>query len=411
MSLLARVDQRARVDAAIKRSPVTALLGPRQCGKTTLARQVAAGRRSQVFDLESAADVRRLDNPELALAGAGELVVLDEIQARPELFSTLRVLVDRPGRTSRFLVLGSASPSLVRGVAETLAGRVEFVELSGFDLGEVGNSRWERLWVRGGFPRAWLARSEADSVQWREGFIRTFLERDIPQLGISIPAPAMRRFWTMLAHYHGQTLNSSELARSMGLSDKTVRGYLDILTGTFMVRQLQPWHENLSKRQVKAPKIYLRDTGLLHTLLGLPNRSALFGSPRVGASWEGFAVEQVLAAVRPSEAYFWATYGRAELDLLFVVNGMKFGVEMKFSEAPEVTRSMRIALDDLSLEHLWVVHPGRHSYQVDERISVCAITEVAELALDVVRRSRRAYLAAPATNASRRARSGRPPSS
>ena len=221
MSVIARVDHRARVDAAIKRAPVTALLGPRQCGKTTLARQVAADRRSQVFDLESAADLRRLDNPELALASAGALIVLDEIQARPELFSTLRVLVDRPERTSRFLVLGSASPALVRGVAESLAGRVEFVELSGFDLGEVGGSRWERLWLRGGFPRAWLARSEAESVQWREGFIRTFLERDIPQLGISIPAPAMRRFWTMLAHYHGQTLNSSELARSMGLSDKT----------------------------------------------------------------------------------------------------------------------------------------------------------------------------------------------
>lgn len=388
MAAVVRRAHLARVDAALARAPVTALLGPRQCGKTTLARQIAAGRRSQLFDLEAPADRRRLDNPELALSGDADLVILDEIQARPELFETLRVLVDRPGRTPRYLVLGSASPSLVRGAAESLAGRVEFVELSGFDLAEVGHRRWERLWMRGGFPRSWLARSDADSLRWREGFIRTFLERDIPQLGISIPAVAMRRFWTMLAHYHGQTWNGSELARSMGLSDKTVRSYLDILSGTFMVRQLQPWHQNLAKRQVKAPKLYLRDSGLLHALLDLPDRCALLGSPRVGASWEGFAIEQVLAAVRPSEAYFWATHGGAELDLLFVVNGRRVGVEAKFSEAPAVTRSMRIALEDLSLDHLWVVHPGRHTYKADEQISVCAIPDLADLALAMRRRSR-----------------------
>ena len=388
MASIVRTAHLARIEAALKRAPVTALVGPRQCGKTTLARQVAIARRSQFFDLESPADLRRLDNPELALGAANELIVLDEIHARPDLLSTLRVLVDRPGRRSRFLVLGSASPALVRGASESLAGRIEFVELSGFDLGEVGHARWERLWLRGGFPRASLARSDADSRSWREGFIRTFLERDIPQLGISIPAAAMRRFWTMLAHSHGQTWNSTELARSMGLSDKTVRSYLGILTGTFMVRQLQPWHENLAKRQVKAPKIYLRDSGLLHALLDLPDRRALLGSPRVGASWEGFALEQILAAVGPSQAYFWATYGRAELDLLFVVNGRKFGVEVKFAEAPEITRSMRIALDDLSLEHLWVVHPGRHRYQPDERITMCPIADVAILAEDVGHRSR-----------------------
>lgn len=383
-----RTSSVARVEAALGRAPVTALLGPRQCGKTTLARQVAEGRRSQFFDLESASDARRLENPELVLSSRDALIVLDEIQARPNLFNALRVLVDRPGRTPRFLVLGSASPALVRGVSESLAGRVEFVELSGFDLDEVGAARWERLWLRGGFPRAWLARSDADSRQWREGFIRTFLERDIPQLGISIPAAAMRRFWTMLAHYHGQTWNGSELARSMGLSDKTVRSYLDVLTGTFMVRQLQPWHENVAKRQVKAPKIFLRDSGMLHALLDISDRRALLGTPRVGASWEGFAIEQVLDAVRPSEAYFWGTYGDAELDLLFIVNGRKFGVEMKFAEAPAVTRSMRTAIDDLALDHLWVVHPGAHRYDVDERISAWPIAEVQELAEDVRRRSR-----------------------
>lgn len=389
MTTVARPSAVARVEAALARAPVTALLGPRQCGKTTLARQIAAARASQFFDLESPSDARRLENPELALSGPGRLIVLDEIQAQPALFNTLRVLVDRPTRRPpRFLVLGSASPALVRGVAESLAGRVEFVELTGFDLGEVGPERWERLWIRGGYPRAWLARSDADSRQWREGFIRTFLERDIPQLGISIPAAALRRFWTMLAHYHGQTLNSSELARSLGLSDKTVRSYLDILTGTFMVRQLQPWHENLAKRQVKAPKIFLRDSGLLHALLDLSDRRALFGSPRVGASWEGFAIEQVLAAIRPSDAYFWATYGQAELDLLFMLNGRRFGVEVKFSEAPEVTRSMRTALDDLSLDHLWVVHPGRHRYAVDARISAWPIAEIPGLAEDARRRSR-----------------------
>ena len=392
----------ARIEDALRRAPVTALLGPRQCGKTTLARMVAASRRSEFYDLESPADARRLDNPELVLRGGPDLVVLDEIQTRPDLFGILRVLADAPGRRSRMLVLGSASPAFVRGVAESLAGRVEFVELTGFDLAEVGGEGWERLWLRGGFPRAWLARSEADSLQWRESFIRTFLERDIPQLGISIPAAAMRRFWTMLAHYHGQTWNSSELARAMGLSDKTVRSYLDILTGTFMVRQLQPWHQNLAKRQVKAPKIYLRDSGLLHALLDLSDRRALLGSPKAGASWEGFAIEQVLAAVRPSEPYFWGTYSGAELDLAFSLRGHMFGVEAKFTEAPVVTRSMRIALDDLALTHLWVVHPGRHRYPVDERITMWPIAELDQLAADVQRRARRRAASARAHRSLRR---------
>lgn len=367
------------LEAAVRRSPVTALLGPRQCGKTTLARQLADLRGAVYFDLESPADLRRLENPELVLGAERRLVVLDEVQSRPELFNVLRVLVDRPGRPPRFLVLGSASPSLVRGVSETLAGRIEFIELSGFDIQETGAGSWERLWVRGGLPRAYLARSAGDSVRWREGFVRTFLERDIPQLGITIPAAAMRRFWTMLAHYHGQTWNGAELARSMGLSDKTVRGYLDILAGTFMVRQLQPWHQNVAKRQIKAPKIYLRDSGVLHSLLDLNDRRALLGHPRVGASWEGFAIEQVLAAVRPSEAYFWGTHGGAELDLFFIVNGRRYGVEVKFSDAPATTRSMRTAIDDLALDHLWLVYPGTHRYRVDTRITAWPLEDIGGL--------------------------------
>jgi len=389
---LTRAGRLHELEATVRRSPVTALLGPRQCGKTTLARQLAQRRDSVYFDLESPGDLRRLENPELVFGGERRLIVVDEIQTRPELFNVLRVLVDRPGRPPRFLVLGSASPALVRGVSETLAGRIEFVELSGFGLQEVGAGAWERLWVRGAFPRAYLARSSEDSVRWREAFIRTFLERDIPQLGITIPAAAMRRFWTMLAHYHGQTWNSSELARSMGLSDKTVRSYLDILTGTFMLRQLQSWHENVGKRQIKAPKVFLRDSGILHSLLDLRDRRALLGHPRVGASWEGFAIEQVLAAVRPPEAYYWATHGGAELDLFFVVNGRRYGVEVKFSDAPATTRSMRTALDDLSLDHLWIVYPGRHRYPVDPRITAWPLDDIGELsaALRPGRRPRKA---------------------
>jgi hypothetical protein len=256
-----------------------------------------------------------------------------------------------------------------------MAGRVEFVELSGLDLSEVGPDAWESLWQRGGFPRSYLAESEEDSLAWREGFIRTFLERDLPQLGITISSTAMRRFWSMLAHYHGQIWNASELARSLGLSDKTVRSYLDILTGAFLLRQLQPWYENIGKRQVRSPKVYFRDSGLLHALLSLPDRLSLLGHPKVGASWEGFALEQVLLALRPSEAYFWATHGGAELDLLFVQRGKRYGVEAKFSEAPASTASMRIAIQDLNLEHLWVVHPGRHSYPLGERVSAVPLRD------------------------------------
>ena len=377
--MLPREEHLRLIERATTRSPVTALLGPRQCGKTTLARAFAGTRESAFFDLESAVDLRRLANPEMVLGEQPGLVVLDEIQRAPHLFNVLRVLVDRPGADARFLILGSASPDLVRGVSESLAGRVEFVELAGFGLGETGVEDWRRLWLRGGLPRSYLAESDADSMAWRDGFIRTFLERDIPQLGISIPVVAMRRFWTMLAHWHGQTWNASEIGRSMSATDKTVRRYLDLLTGTYMVRQLQPWFENLAKRQVKAPKIYLRDTGILHALLESGSDDAILSHPRVGASWEGFAIEQVLGALRPAHAWFWAAHGGGEVDLLILENGRRLGFEMKFSEAPEVSRSMYNIVDALRLDQLYVVCPGRESYPVTERIGVLSVLQCPEL--------------------------------
>ncbi len=369
-----------RLQTASQRSPITALLGPRQCGKTTLARQLAATQPTTFFDLDSVPDQRRLQNPELVLGDLRGLVVLDEIQTMPELFAVLRVLVDRPTNQARFLILGSASPSIIRSVSETLAGRVEFVDLHGFDLTETGPEQWPSLWVRGGFPRAFLAANEADSLAWRDGFVRTFLERDIPQLGINLPPVAMRRFWTMLAHYHGQTWNAAELGRALGLSDKTVRGYLDVLTGTYMVRQLPPWFENLGKRQVKAPKIYLRDSGLLHHLLDVPDRHSLLGHPKCGASWEGFVVEQVVQTLGLTAAYFWGTHSGAEVDLVFTQRGQRYGVEVKFNEAPQVTAAMRTAVTTLGLKHLWVVHPGAHTYALAEHITALPVHQLARLA-------------------------------
>ncbi len=369
------------LQAAFSRSPITALLGPRQCGKTTLARLFSQGRPSTFFDLESITDQRRLQNAELALGSLSGLVVLDEIQTRPELFQVLRVQVDRPDNKARFLILGSASPQIVKNVSETLAGRVEFIELTGFNLVETGADAWKAHWLRGGFPRAFLADSEADSLAWREGFIRTFLERDIPQLGIAVPSAAMRRFWTMLAHYHGQTWNAAQFARSMSLSDKTVRSYLDILTGTFMLRQLQPWFVNIGKRQVKSPKIYFRDTGILHSLLDIQTEHALLGHPTVGASWEGYALEQILRLLNPSQAYFWGTHGGAELDLFMPLGGKKYGFEIKFNESPKLTASMKTAFDTLALDHLWVVYPGQHEYPIEEKITAWPLTKIGELSL------------------------------
>ena len=369
----------SQLEQAVRRSPITALLGPRQCGKTTLARLFGNNRTTTYFDLESQPDIKRLQNPEMVLDSLKGLVVLDEIQAMPSLFQTLRVLADRAGDACRYLILGSAAPDIIKHVSESLAGRVEFVDLSGFDLSEVGDDDLDRLWVRGGFPKSFLADKEDDSMAWREGFIRTFLERDIPQLGIAIPAAAMRRFWTMLAHYHGQVWNSSEIARSMGMSDKTIRSYLDILTGTYMVRQLQPWFENIGKRQIKAPKIFLRDSGILHTLLDLPNHHALIGHPKLGASWEGFAIEQILQILKPREAYFWATHSGAELDLFFSYHNKRYGFEIKYNEAPKTRKSMHIAIDDLKLDHLWIIYPGKDAYPVGEKISVLPLKDLSKM--------------------------------
>ena len=364
------------VSAALKRSPIVALLGPRQCGKTTLARMISAHEPSTYFDLESQTDIRRLANPEMMLASLSGLVIIDEIQILPEFFSVLRVVVDKPENQCRFLILGSASPDIIRNVSETLAGRVEFVDMSGFDLTELGAEVWQNLWVRGGFPRSYLADSDQDSFIWREGFIRTFLQRDIPQLGINIPAQAVRRFWTMIAHYHGQLWNASQIASAMGINDKTIRSYLDILTETYMIRQLQPWHENIRKRQVKSPKNYFRDTGLLHSLLDLQTLYAVTGHPQVGASWEDFAIVQILRTIRPSQVYYWATYSGAELDMFFVLNGLRYGIELKFSEAPDKTKSMSIAIDSLKLHKLLIVYPGKEAWPVNEKITVCPIMKV-----------------------------------
>lgn len=374
-----------RIRRAFSVHPVAALTGPRQCGKTTLAREIAARTgRSTYFDLEEASSRRRLATPEHTLGQLEGLVVIDEVQRSPALFETLRVLVDRPDNAARFLLLGSASPSLVRGVSESLAGRVGLVDLAGFDLGEVTSARWRRLWLRGGFPRSYLT-SQDGSVIWRRNFVRTFLERDLPQLGITIPAERLRRFWTMIAHYHGQTWNAAEFARSLGTSEGTARNYLDILAGAFMVRVLPPWFENIRKRQVKSPKTYVRDTGVLHTLLGLGDDDEVAGHPKVGASFEGFAIEQLLMAFDVQDAYFWGTHGGAELDLLVLHRGARYGFECKFADAPGPTRSMRVALRDLTLDHLWIVYPGTEAYSLDEQISVLPISGVQEKARELIR--------------------------
>ena len=363
------------VRRALRRSPVVALLGPRQCGKTTLARQFVAPESLNYFDLEDPASLARLDEPDTALRSLKKLVVIDEVQRRPELFPVLRVLADRRPLPARFLILGSVSPDLLRQSSETLAGRLETLPLEGFRLADLGASAQGRHWLRGGFPRAYTPRLEADSLSWRRQFLQTVIERDLPQLGIRIPAVAVRRFWSMLAHYHGQTWNAAELARALAVNESTVRHYLDLLTGVFMVRQLQSWHENLGKRQVKAPKVYVRDSGLLHTLLGIANQRDLEYHPKVGASWEGYAVEEILKALQPDEAYYWATYNRAELDLLLFKKGRRIGVECKRTDAPTLTPSMRIALSDLKLDHLYVAYPGTKAYKLARNVEVVPLAK------------------------------------
>ena len=379
-TLLVRSTHIARVRALLSSSPVVAVLGARQVGKTTLARQVAESFAGPVtmLDLEDAAHAARLTDPQLALAPLEGLVVLDEVQHRPDLFPTLRVLADRPRATTRFLLLGSASLQLVRGSSESLAGRVAYHELGGFDLSEVGAPALHRLWLRGSFPRSFLAPGEPASAAWRRDFVRTFVERDLPLLGVTLPAVTLRRFWSMLAHYHAQVWNASEIARSFGVADTTVRRYLDLLTGAFMVRVLPPWRENLAKRQVKSPKIYLTDSGVLHTLLGAEGRDALEGHPKVGASWEGFALGEVITrlAARPEECFFWSTHAKAELDLLVIRGTRRLGFEFKRTAAPSITPSMRIAMTDLKLDHLDVVHAGTESFPLGERIRALALSRL-----------------------------------
>ena len=359
-----RKDHLQRISLLLNEFPVVTLLGARQVGKSTLARQLVASRPdpSTWFDLENPVDLTRLADPGLELRPLRGLVVLDEIQRLPEVFPLLRVLADRPETPARFLVLGSASPELLRQTSETLAGRVAFHELDGFGLNEVDDV--ERLWLRGGFPRSYLAPSAPASRRWRDGFIRTFLARDVPELGSLVPSTTLHRFWTMLAHWHGQLWNGAELGRAFGVAHTTVRRYLDLLTSVFMVRQLQPWHENIAKRQVRSPKVFISDSGLLHALLGLTTREGVLSHPTVGASWEGFVVQQVihLLGARPEQCYHWSTHSGAELDLLISAGNRRYGFEVKRSEAPRLTASMRTAFDTLGLERLDVVHAGTQGY-------------------------------------------------
>ncbi len=359
---------------SLKRSRITAILGPRQCGKTTLAKEIALNIKSHFLDLESPTDRVKLQNPELYLKHIKGLIIIDEIQLMPELFPILRVLVDQSSDNGQFLILGSASPNLVKNASESLAERVEFVDLQGFDLTETGNTKLNRLWIRGGFPRSYLADTNEDSIAWRDGFVRTFLQRDIPQLGISIPATTLRRFWTMLAHSHGQILNSSQLGRSMGMNDKTIRSYIDILSDTYMIRPLQPWFANLKKRQVKSPKVYLTDTGLLHYLLGINNLDTLLGHPVLGSSWESFAMEQIIRNNPGIEPYFWSTYSGAELDLLLFMKKKKIGIEFKFTDTPKSTKSMHSAITDLELEKLYVIYPGLEQYPLHTSIEAIPLS-------------------------------------
>jgi len=360
-----------RLTLLLREFPVVALLGPRQVGKSTLARQLVSARRGGTtwFDLENPVDQSRLADPGLELRPLRGLVVLDEIHRLPDVFPLLRVLADRPRTPARFLVLGSASPELLRQTSETLAGRVAFHELDGFGLREVEDL--ERLWLRGGFPLSYLARSGAASRRWRDGFVRTFLERDVPDLGSSIPSTTLRRFWTMLAHWHGQLWNGAEFGRAFGIAHTTVRRYLDLLTSVFVVRQLQPWHENIGKRQVRSPKVYIGDSGILHALLGLTSRADLLSHPKVGASWEGFVIQQILhlLAARPEQCFHWSTYSGAELDLLVISGDRRLGFEVKRAEAPRLTPSMRSAQETLGLTRLHVVHAGSSSYRMAPRIT------------------------------------------
>jgi predicted AAA+ superfamily ATPase len=376
--MIKRVEVQNYILQAIKRSRAVALLGPRQCGKTTLARQLVKSHSLNYFDLEDPESLISLSEPKTVLSSLKGLIVIDEIQRRPDLFPVLRVLLDRKPLPAKFLILGSASPDLLQQSSETLAGRIEMVVMGGFGLSEVGYKKAPRLWLRGGFPLAFLANNDTDSFIWTRNFILTFLERDLRQQGIIAPAVTLHRFWTMLAHSHGQIWNAADIARSLGINEVTTRRYLDILTGVFMVRQLQPWHTNIKKRQVKSPKIYIRDSGILHTLLGLRTRTALLGHPRCGASWEGYVIEEVIRSVKPDDVYFWATHQGAEIDLVFTKGGRMYGIECKRADAPAMTPSMRIAMEDLKLERIAVIYPGHKRYPLHNKIQAVPFEAITE---------------------------------
>lgn len=380
--MIKRKSEEKIVAQLLKKNPVVGMIGARQVGKTTLAREIAKSSKGShtTFDLENTEDISRLSDPMLALKSLEGIVIIDEVQKVPGIFQSLRVLADRRSPRTRFLILGSASPQLLKQSSESLAGRIAYHELGGFTLDEVGEGNLEKLWLRGSFPKSFTLGSLSDSIDWRKSFIKTYLERDLPQFGISVSSQTLRRFWNMLAHYHGQIWNASEFARSFGVADTTIRHYLDILASTFVVRQLQPWHENISKRQVKAPKIYITDTGILHTLLNIRNKEDLLSHPKVGASWEGFIINQLIHQMEADkeECYFWATHSGAELDLLIMKGRKRIGFEIKYTSSPKITPSMKTAIRDLRLKRLFVIHAGDKSYPMSDRIDAVAADNILE---------------------------------
>lgn len=368
--MIQRKKEQEQIKKIIDQFPVTAILGPRQCGKTTLAKEFSF---SHYFDLENPRDLARLDNPQFTLEELEGLIVIDEIQRKPELFTLLRYLTDN-NRNQKYLILGSASRNLIKQSSETLAGRIAYHYLSGFNLNEVGKENWKSLWLRGGLPLSFLATNDEKSFTWREHYITTFLERDIPQLGISIPANTLRRFWIMVGHYNGSVVNFSEISKSFGVSDFTVRKYIEILENTFTIRLLQPWYQNVKKRLVKRPKLYIRDSGIFHALQTIETSEQLLTHPKLGASWEGFALENVILHLRisPEKFYFWRTHNGAEVDLFWQKNGKNWAIEFKFADAPRMTKSIHAALRDLELEleHLWIFYPGKDKYRLSEKVTV-----------------------------------------
>lgn len=382
--MLIRKEYLAQINAALNQFPIVALLGPRQCGKTTLAREIAghssdsSAKRPHYFDLEDSEDLARLADPKLALSSLSGLVVIDEVQRLPELFQTLRVLADRPKSTAKFLILGSASRELIHQSSESLAGRIRYIEVAPFQAKELSHDSSQQLWLRGGFPKSFYAATEQESWIWRNEYVRTYLEQDLPNLGLRIPAPHLRRFWMMLSHMHGQIFNASQLASSLDISDHTAKRYLDILTSTFMVRQLTPWFENTKKRQIKSPKIYFRDSGIFHFLQGIQSHDNLLVHPRLGASWEGFALEQVIAATGATteEVYFWGVHGVGELDLLIIKNGKRIGFEIKHTSKPTFTSSMRMALDELKLDSLSIIYNGENSFTLADRVTATTLEDL-----------------------------------